>query len=66
MLAIIAGCRGLRFAIEGWLAIVYGRRIIAPAQTPWVQWFIITLVVVSMLGSAWSIYGWIKKSRTRA
>jgi membrane protein YqaA with SNARE-associated domain len=66
MLAIIAGCRGLRFATEGWLAIIYGRRIIALAQTPWVQWFIITLVVVSMVGSAWSIYGWIRKSRTRA
>jgi membrane protein YqaA with SNARE-associated domain len=66
MLAIIAGCRGLRFAIEAWLAIVYGRRIIALAQTPWVQWFIITLVVVSMVGSTWSIYRWIRKSRTRA
>src|ERR1019366_4989380 len=66
MLAIIAACRGVRFATEGWLAVVYGRRIIALAQTPWVQWFIIALVLTSMIGIAWSIYGWIRKSRTRA
>lgn len=65
MLAIIAGCRALRFAIEGSLALIYGRRIISLAKSSGVQDFIIALVVVSMVGSAWSIYGWIKKSRTR-
>ena len=66
MLAIIAGCRALRFAIEGSLALIYGRRIIAMAKSPYVQGFIIALVVISMAGSAWSIYSWIRKSRTRA
>jgi membrane protein YqaA with SNARE-associated domain len=66
MLAIIAGCRALRFAIEGSLALIYGRRIIAMAKSPYVQGFIIALVVISMIGSAWSIYSWIRKSRTRA
>jgi membrane protein YqaA with SNARE-associated domain len=65
MLAIIAACRGVRFATEGWLAIAYGRRIIRMAQSPYVQGFIIALVIVSMIGSAWSIYNWIRKSRTR-
>ena len=66
MLAIIAGCRGLRFVIEGSLALIYGRRIIQMAQSPYVQGFIITLVVISMVGSAWSIFSWVRKSRTRS
>jgi membrane protein YqaA with SNARE-associated domain len=66
MLLIIAVCRALRFGIEGALALIYGRRIIAMAQSPYVQGFIIAVVVISMVGSAWSIYSWIKKSRTRA
>ncbi len=63
MLAIIAVCRGLRFAIEGSLALIYGRRIIAMARSPWVQGFIIALVVISMVGSALSIHSWVRKSR---
>jgi membrane protein YqaA with SNARE-associated domain len=63
MLAIIAGCRGLRFLIEGSLALLYGRRIIAMARSPWVQGFIIALVVISITGSTLSIHGWIRKSR---
>jgi membrane protein YqaA with SNARE-associated domain len=66
MLAIIAGCRGLRFAVEGSLALIYGRKIIQMAQSPYVQDFIIAVVVVSIVGSAWSIYAWVRKSRTRS
>jgi len=66
MLSIVAGCRALRFLIEGSLALIYGRRIIGMAQSPYVQGFIIALVAISMAGSAWSIFSWIKKSRTRA
>jgi membrane protein YqaA with SNARE-associated domain len=66
MLLIIAACRAVRFATEGLLAVVYGRRIIQMAQSPYVEGFILALIVISMAGSAWSIYSWIKKSRTRA
>ena len=65
MLAIIAACRGLRFVVEGSLALIYGRRIIAMAESPYVQGFIIALVAISMVGSAWSIYNWVRKSRSR-
>jgi membrane protein YqaA with SNARE-associated domain len=66
MLAVIAGSRALRFAIEGSLALVYGRRIIHLAQSPFFQRFIIALVVISIAGSAWSIFNWVRKSRTKA
>jgi hypothetical protein len=36
------------------------------AESPYVEGFVIALVVISMIGSAWSIYSWIRKSRTRA
>jgi membrane protein YqaA with SNARE-associated domain len=65
MLAIIGGCRALRFVIDGSLALIFGRRIIRMAQSPWVQGFIIGLVVISMVGSTYSIYSWMRKSRTR-
>ena len=65
MLWIIAGCRAIRFGIEGWLALVYGRRILALAKSPALQWGIGALVVISIVGSAFSIWGWIQKSKQK-
>jgi membrane protein YqaA with SNARE-associated domain len=65
MLAIVTACRAVRFGVEGSLALIYGQRIIAMAKSPYVRGFILALVVISMAGSAWSIYSWIKKSRTK-
>lgn len=65
MLTIIAACRALRFTIDGVLALIFGRQIIRLARSPRFETFIIVLVIVSMAGSAFSIYGWIRKSRTR-
>lgn len=63
MLGIIAVCRAIRFSVEGGLALVYGRRILDMAKSPTVQTFVIVLVVVSIVGSALSIYGWIQKGK---
>jgi hypothetical protein len=62
MLAIVFGSRAVRFAVEGGLALIYGRRIIGMAELPAIQNFIIALVVISITGSAWSIYSWVRKS----
>jgi hypothetical protein len=62
LLLIVAAGRAARFAVEAWLALIYGQRIIGMAQSPYVQGFIIALVVMSIAGSAWSIYRWAKKS----
>jgi membrane protein YqaA with SNARE-associated domain len=66
MLAIISACRLLRFSVEASLALIYGRRIIRIAQSTSFERFVIGLVVISMIGSAWSIYTWVRKSRVRA
>ncbi len=64
MLAIIAGTRALRFTIDACLALIFGRRIIGMAKSPWFVHFIMVLVVISMAGSAWSIFTWVRKSRS--
>lgn len=63
MLAIIAGSRAFRFTVDAVLALIFGREVIRIAQTAWVKDFIIGLVVVSILGSAYSIFTWVRKSR---
>jgi membrane protein YqaA with SNARE-associated domain len=50
--------RFVRFAIEGALAIHYGRWIIKQAESPLLEHTIIVLIVISIAGSAYSIYQW--------
>lgn len=66
LLSIIAICRGIRFMIDGLLAILFGERIIQLAKTPAVQYSIIGLIVISIVGSSYSIYSWIKRSKKAA
>jgi membrane protein YqaA with SNARE-associated domain len=65
MLPIVAGSRALRFVIEGALALIYGRRIIQMARLPAVQDFVIALVAISIAGSVYSVWSWIRSSRMR-
>ena len=64
MLAIVASCRLVRFLVVGWLALIYGSRIVEMAKSPAFQTFLIVLIAVSTAGSILSIWGWIKKGRT--
>ena len=63
MMTIVALGRALRFTVEGVLAMIYGRRILAMAKNPVLQCTIIGLVVISLIGSAWSIYNWARRAR---
>lgn len=65
LLAIIAASRLVRFSIAGVLAIVFGRRIIRMADSPVVQYVIVFIVIVSIAGSAFSIYSWIRRSKRK-
>ena len=62
MLGIVAVGRALRFSAEGTLAIIYGRHILNMAKNSVLQEAIVALVVISVVGSGWSIYTWIKKA----
>jgi membrane protein YqaA with SNARE-associated domain len=63
LLSVIAVSRFARFTIEGFLAILFGRRILEWASSPGVQYAILALVVLCIAASAWSVYTWIKKSK---
>ncbi len=63
LLSVIAVFRMIRFSAVGVLAIVFGTRILKIAESPAVVDSIIAIIVISILGSAVSIYGWVRRSR---
>jgi membrane protein YqaA with SNARE-associated domain len=64
LLSLIGIARLVRFTGEGVLAIFYGPGILAIAKSPAAQYTIIALIVIAIGGSALSIVGWVRKSRT--
>jgi membrane protein YqaA with SNARE-associated domain len=58
LLSLVALGRFVRFAIEGALAIHYGRWIIRQARSPLLDHVMIAIVVISIVASAFSIYHW--------
>ncbi len=63
LLSVVAGGRALRFAIEGLLAAKYGHWILSLAQSPEFKYFIIFIAILSIGGTAYSIYKWVARSR---
>ena len=58
LLGIVGVARFVRFAIEGALAIRYGRWIIKQAESPLLDHVMIALIVISIGGSAFAVYQW--------
>ena len=63
LLGLVAVFRLVRFTGEGLLAIRFGKGILKVAESPVVQGVIIAVVVISIAGSAYSIYSWVKSSK---
>ena len=63
LLAVIGVSRMLRFTIIGFLALRYGERILKWGANPWLQRFLVLLIIVCLIGSVLSVYGWITRSR---
>lgn len=61
VLPFVGAGRLLRFTIEGLLAIHYGRWIMSLANSPMLKDLAIGMIVIAVCGSAYSIYGWVKK-----
>ena len=66
LFAFVGLGRLMRFAIEGALAIHYGRWIIKQAESPLLDHVMIALIVISIGGTAFSIFQWIQKSKRTA
>ena len=56
LLGWVAAGRFTRFLIEGALAIHYGRWIVGQARSPLLGHLVIALIVISLAGSAYSVY----------
>jgi len=65
MLTIIGITRMLRFTVLGFLALRFGPHILRWASNPVVQVFLIGLIVVCIVASIMSVYGWIRRSRAK-
>jgi membrane protein YqaA with SNARE-associated domain len=63
MLGVVAAGRFVRFSVEGALAIRYERRILDLANNAALQWSIIGVMILSIAGSAASLYTWVKRAR---
>ena len=65
MAAIILVSRFVRFLAEGWLAKAYGRKVLQIAQSSALETFVLVLVAISLVGSAISLWSWIRKGKAR-
>jgi membrane protein YqaA with SNARE-associated domain len=63
LLAVTGAARMVRFTALGVLALLFGRHILEWAQSGAVQVALIGLIAFSMVGSAISVVGWVKRSR---
>jgi membrane protein YqaA with SNARE-associated domain len=63
LLAVVGVTRLVRFVVLGALALRFGVSILKWAKNPVVQDCVIGLIVFSIVGSAASVYGWIRRSR---
>jgi hypothetical protein len=59
-LAFVAAARLMRFKIEGMLAIYNDRWTLSLEQSPVLRDFTIGMIVVAIVASACSIYGWVR------
>lgn len=66
LLGFVGAGRLARFTIEGALAIHYGHWIIHQAESPWLAHLMLALIAISIGGTAYSIYDWVKKHRPKA
>jgi hypothetical protein len=58
LFSFVGVARFVRFAIEGALAIHYGRWIVRQAQSPILEYGMLALIAISIVASAFSIYHW--------
>ncbi|HEY1496122.1 MAG TPA: VTT domain-containing protein [Candidatus Solibacter sp.] len=66
MAAIVGASRMVRFTTLGVLALLFGRRILRWIQSPALQWMLIILTAVCVVGSIISVVGWIRRGRTHS
>ena len=62
LLFIVACSRLARFSLEGALAVHYGKWILSALNSPKTKHVMIALVLISIVGSGYSLYNWYRRS----
>jgi membrane protein YqaA with SNARE-associated domain len=65
VLSAVAVGRSVRFFAIAILAYHYGRQILRMADRPEVEYFVIGLAVISIVGSVFSVVKWVRSSRRK-
>ena len=66
MLAVVGITRLVRFVVLGLLALRFGRSILKWFENPIAQELLVALIVLCIVGSVVSVYGWIHRSRSES
>jgi membrane protein YqaA with SNARE-associated domain len=65
LLGIVALGRFGRFAAEGLLAVLLGKKILRWAEAPAMYYTVLGILALSLIGTGFSLYSWFKKGRPR-
>jgi membrane protein YqaA with SNARE-associated domain len=63
LLGLVFVTRAIRFTIVGLLAIRYGRDILRIARAPETTWIMLGFIVLCIVGSAFQVMQWVRRSR---
>jgi membrane protein YqaA with SNARE-associated domain len=66
LFSILVPARFARFSVIGLLGIFFGDGVLSIANSPFVEYTVIGVVIVSIVGSTVSVYRWIQRSRVAA
>jgi membrane protein YqaA with SNARE-associated domain len=66
LLGLVFVARAIRFTIVGWLAIRFGRDILRIAKAPETTWIMAGFILLCVVGSAFQIMQWVRRSRRLA
>jgi membrane protein YqaA with SNARE-associated domain len=66
LLGLVFVTRAIRFTIIGWLANRFGRDILRIARAPETTWIMVGFIVLCVLGSAFQVTQWVRRSRRLA
>ena len=62
LLATVALGRLGRFAAEGLLAVLLGKKILQWAESPFMSYTVLAILVLSLIGTGLSLYSWFRHS----
>jgi len=65
LLAINFVTRACRFALLSWLALKFGQQVLAIAKSKPFEWGMAAFIFLCIVGSAFSLWRWFRRSRTR-